>query len=41
MNPTQALNDDEIDELDDFLMSEGMPEDSMDMPKPDEPEPKR
>lgn len=31
MNPTQALSDDEIDELDDFLMSEGMPEDGMDI----------
>lgn len=31
MNPTQALSDDEIDELDVFLMSEAMPEDGMDI----------
>lgn len=31
MNPTLPLSDAEIDELDDFLMSEGMPENSMDI----------
>lgn len=31
MNPTQALNDNEIDELDDFLMSEDTPESCMDI----------
>jgi len=31
MNPMQALSDDEIDELDDFLMSENMPENGMDI----------
>lgn len=31
MNPTQTLSDDEIDELDDFLMSEDAPENGMDI----------
>ena len=31
MNPMQALSDDEIDELDDFLMSEEVPENGMDI----------
>ena len=31
MSPILPLNDDELDELDDFLMSEGMPENSMDI----------
>lgn len=31
MNPTQPLNDDEIEELDDFLLSDDMPEDAMDI----------
>lgn len=31
MNPTQALSDDEVDELDVILTSETMPEDSMDI----------
>lgn len=31
MNPTQPLNDNELEELDDFLMSEEMPENAMDV----------
>lgn len=31
MNTIVPLSDDELDELDDFLMSDGMPEDSMDI----------
>lgn len=31
MNPTQPLNDDELDELDKFMLSEDMPENAMDI----------